>query len=37
MSVECRPVGFMMECASWSGEESFNIQFVLPKVSTLYY
>ncbi|XP_046861020.1 protein C12orf4 homolog [Xenia sp. Carnegie-2017] len=23
--------GFMMECASWSGSESFNIQFVLPK------
>ena len=21
-----------MECASWSGSESFNIQFVLPKV-----
>ena len=26
-------LGFMMECASWSGSESFNIQFVLPKVS----
>ena len=25
-------IGFMMECASWSGSESFNIQFVLPKV-----
>jgi Uncharacterised conserved protein (DUF2362) len=25
--------GFIMELAMWSGQESFTIQFVVPKVS----
>ena len=25
-------VGFMMECSTWSGAESLNLQFMVPKV-----
>ena len=25
--------GFMMECSTWSGAESLNLQFMVPKVS----
>lgn len=24
--------GFMMECSTWSGAESLNLQFMVPKV-----
>ena len=27
--------GFMMECSNWSGSESLNLQFMVPKVGTL--
>ena len=26
--------GFMMECSTWSGAESLNLQFMVPKVGT---
>ena len=27
--------GFMMECTTWSGAESLNLQFMVPKVCDL--
>ena len=37
-SLECMflfDAGFMMECSSWSGAESLNLQFMVPKVRIL--